>query len=74
MDCEMPVLDGWETTKKLKCMEKEGELARVPFIIGHTSHNYDQIKEKCLEMGMDDVILKPCPRIDLINTVKKWIN
>ena len=72
MDCEMPNLNGWETTQILKEMGKAGGVP-IPPIIGNTSHSYENLMEKCLSVGMDDVIAKPCPREDLIKTVSKWL-
>jgi signal transduction histidine kinase/CheY-like chemotaxis protein len=73
MDCEMPVLDGWETTKKLKKMQSDGKIKKIPPIIGYTSHASDEINLKCLESGMDGVIVKPCPRAELVAKVNKWL-
>ena len=72
MDCEMPLLDGWETTERLRKMQVTGEVLKLPRIIGNTSHSFHDIREKCLSVGMDDVILKPCPREDLVGAVKRW--
>lgn len=72
MDCEMPELDGWETTQLLRDLEKNEKIV-LPPIIGNTSHSFENIKEICLKVGMDDAIVKPCPREDLIKTVTKWL-
>ena len=72
MDCEMPLLDGWETTRRLRKMQASGEIAKLPRILGNTSHSFHDIREQCLSVGMDDVILKPCPREDLVGAVKSW--
>jgi signal transduction histidine kinase/CheY-like chemotaxis protein len=73
MDCEMPILDGWEATKTLKEMLNSGEILKLPPIIGATAHDSDAIKYKCIEAGMDDILFKPCPRKDIINKVMHWI-
>ena len=72
MDCEMPNLNGWETTQILKELAKNGEVV-LPPIVGNTSHSYENIMERCLSFGMDDVMIKPCPREDLIKTISKWL-
>ena len=73
MDCEMPTLDGWQATKQLKKLSLAGEINKLPPIIGASSHDTDSIKYKCIDSGMDDIIFKPCPRKDIINKVRHWI-
>ncbi|OMJ90547.1 hypothetical protein SteCoe_7039 [Stentor coeruleus] len=73
MDCEMPILDGWETTKRIHKMKSLGTIKVLPPIIGATAHTDEGIREKCLDSGMHDVIIKPCPKEDLIDIIKYWI-
>lgn len=73
MDCEMPILDGWETTIKLNKLKNMGEIISLPHIIGTTAHTDEGNRKKCFDAGMDDVILKPCSKETLINKVKNWI-
>ena len=74
MDCEMPIMDGWETTKRIHLMENNKEIAHRPAIIAYTAHNLDIVKQKCIESGMDDVLIKPCERDILISKVLYWID
>ena len=74
MDCEMPILNGWATTAKLKKIQKKGKIALLPPIIGNTSYNDDDIRDTCINSGMDDVIIKPCPKEELISKVHFWIS
>ena len=55
MDCDMPEMDGFETTRRLK-QEAPG---RVKGIIALTAHYGADVKEKCREAGMDGYLSKP---------------
>lgn len=55
MDIRMQGLDGFETTRLIRLLEKEGLMPETP-IVALTS---DDDKERCLESGMDDYITKP---------------
>lgn len=58
MDVEMPVMDGFETTKYIRKLEKANGLKAVP-IIAMTAHAMIGDREKCLSVGMNDYIAKP---------------
>ncbi|OMJ94894.1 hypothetical protein SteCoe_1751 [Stentor coeruleus] len=73
MDCEMPILDGWETTKKLNDLKSKGIIKKLPPIIGATAHSDPDIREKCMSSGMDDLIIKPCEKEVLVKKVLYWI-
>ena len=71
MDCQMPILDGFEATKKIREIEKANG-GHVP-IIAMTANAMQSDKEKCLEAGMDDYISKPVKVAQLHEKAKKWI-
>jgi CheY-like chemotaxis protein len=73
MDCEMPVLDGYAATRKLRAQETEaGRLHERQVIIALTAHTALAEREKCTAAGMDDYLSKPVRAARLIQTVKRW--
>ncbi|OMJ66512.1 hypothetical protein SteCoe_36614 [Stentor coeruleus] len=73
MDCEMPIMDGWETTMKIKEMVEKGEIKKAPPIIALTAHSSQEIRDKCLGAGMDEVIVKPCEKNIVVDVLKRFI-
>lgn len=71
MDCQMPRMDGFECTGKIREMEK-GTGSRIP-IIGMTASTATDIQETCLRAGMDDYIDKSCSNTELQLLLEKWL-
>ena len=71
MDCQMPVMDGYFCTKRIRNYEKNNMLNHTP-IIAMTANAMLGDKEKCLDAGMDDYMSKPLNRYILEKTLKKW--
>jgi PAS domain S-box-containing protein len=57
MDVQMHGMDGYETTRRLRALEKEKGMRH--FVIGVTAHALAGDRDKCLEAGMDDYMSKP---------------
>lgn len=58
MDVQMPGLNGYDATRKIRAIERETGRKRA-YIIGMTAHAFLADKERCLAAGMDDYIAKP---------------
>jgi len=71
MDCQMPVKDGFETTRTIRKMETRTG-THIP-IIAMTAHAIEGSKEQCLAAGMDDYLSKPLDPQKLEVIVQKWI-
>jgi CheY-like chemotaxis protein len=70
MDCQMPVMDGFEATRRIRELENGGY--HTP-IIALTSTPSTYAKESCLEAGMDDFVNKPVTTEPLIHILKRWL-
>ena len=77
MDCQMPVMDGFESTRTIRQLEADGKTAvagsRIP-IVAMTANAMKGDSEKCLKCGMDDYLPKPVYRQAIYNTILKWLS
>ena len=58
MDCQMPIMDGFEATRNIRSYESVNGMPRTP-IIALTANVSDDDRKACLESGMDDFLVKP---------------
>ncbi|MEH2211460.1 MAG: ATP-binding protein [Nostoc sp.] len=73
MDCQMPILDGLETTKQIhRCQESNFASGRRPVVIAMTANAMKQDKQMCLDAGMDDYLSKPVMKENLAATLEYW--
>ncbi|MEO7209097.1 MAG: response regulator [Steroidobacteraceae bacterium] len=70
MDCQMPVMDGYETTRKIR--EHEAGCKHVP-IIALTAHAMKGADNECRAAGMDDYVSKPIDREQLQKALNRWL-
>ncbi len=69
MDLGMPVMDGWEATRKIKA---NGELKHIP-IIAVTSHAMVGDEIQARQAGCDDYVPKPIDEDELMKKIKKFL-
>lgn len=71
MDCQMPEMDGFETTRRIRQREltEGGHIS----IIAMTAQAMKGDRERCLEAGMDDYISKPVRMADLSQQLARWL-
>ena len=69
MDCQMPIMDGYEATKQIR---KKEEYKDIP-ILALTANVMQTDIEKAIESGMNDQIIKPIRYLDMFSKMAKWI-
>ena len=79
MDCQMPRMDGFDATRRIRELEKDGQIqaagdaVRLP-IVALTANAIRGDREKCIEAGMDEHISKPLDADELAATIRGQLN
>ena len=72
MDCQMPVMDGFTATQRIRQWEADARQPRVP-IIALTAGVFEDDRQRCIAAGMDDFLSKPINVSDLALMLAKWM-
>jgi CheY-like chemotaxis protein/HPt (histidine-containing phosphotransfer) domain-containing protein len=77
MDCQMPGVDGYEATRRIRGVEAErslrGESGRRTPVVALTAHSMTGDRQRCLDAGMDDYLTKPIDAHILTKTLHAWL-
>ena len=73
MDCQMPIMDGFEATRQVRLLEEEEGDNRHTIIVALTADAMTGDREKCLKAGMDDYLNKPIKPEQITKALQKWV-
>src|SRR5262249_20186768 len=71
MDCNMPLMDGFDATRLIRAAEGQNEHI---IIIALTASARPEDRQLCLEAGMDDFLSKPVRAEEIRYAMQKWLN
>ena len=71
MDCQMPLMSGYDATRKIRAAEERESRPRLP-IIALTANAMKGDRDKCLDSGMDDYLAKPVRKDELREVLERW--
>ena len=72
MDCQMPIMDGFEATKNVREDETKNKHDHIP-IVALTANAMKGDRERCIKAGMDDYLSKPVRQKDFAGMIRKWL-
>ena len=72
MDCQMPIMDGFDATRHIRNPQTRVSNHKVP-VIAMTANNTKQDQDQCFAVGMNDYISKPIDTQQLNQVLKKWM-
>jgi CheY-like chemotaxis protein len=70
MDCNMPIMDGYESTRRIR---QKAEFSELP-IIALTANALSDERERCRAAGMDDYLAKPFRKDELATLLDQWLS
>jgi CheY-like chemotaxis protein/HPt (histidine-containing phosphotransfer) domain-containing protein/anti-sigma regulatory factor (Ser/Thr protein kinase) len=72
MDCQMPIMDGYDATMKIRAIEEEGHEKRTPIVALTAGFNKDD-RDRCNLVGMDYYLTKPFSVSDISRVLKRFV-
>lgn len=73
LDCQIPILNGYEVAREIRDREAKGFIKKRNIIIACTANNMQGDREQCIESGMDDHIAKPVTLEMVSEILEKWL-
>jgi len=73
MDIRMPVMDGYEATRRIRAIEQEKKSPTRTPIIALTAHAFAEDKQRSLKAGMDDLLIKPLTGRRVAKMMQRWL-
>ena len=70
MDCQMPVMDGFEATRTIRSQSSQQDIP----VVALTANALEGDRELCIASGMDDYLKKPVNQHELQGTIEKWLH
>lgn len=74
MDCQMPEMDGFEATRRIRQLESERMLDGHLPIVALTANAVKGDRERCLDAGMDDYLAKPVEKQQIISVLDRFLS
>lgn len=71
MDCEMPKMDGYTASEKIRIYERDNYKQRKP-IVALSAHAFESYRKQCLQSGMDELVTKPISEENILLTLDKY--
>lgn len=72
MDCQLPILDGFEATRQIRQKELEMQVNKATPIIAVTANDDQATQQRCEEAGMNGLLHKPFQESELRAVIEKW--
>uniref|UniRef100_A0A061RXT5 Histidine kinase n=1 Tax=Tetraselmis sp. GSL018 TaxID=582737 RepID=A0A061RXT5_9CHLO len=72
MDCNMPVMDGWQATRAIRAWERDRGLRSTP-IVAVTANALEGDRERCLDCGMDAYLAKPVDKAAILAALRQQV-